>query len=625
MAPITPPINNPSSPLLVGILNKIKTGKALTPGEATYYTAMQHKMSGLPPINAGTAPSTALALGTGDRGSDPAFIAANSMPAPGTADRGADPTFKGYTPPDPSAALAAWAAQRNTAVGTGSNQTGYAPTLDQEQAQYQHNANSQGANPTLNAPAGAAAPAADQSGAANGISMVTHLPDEAMPNVPNVTLAWHDFTPQAQQKVAGAYAPLYQAINQGKTNATAQEKNSSQVVSGLYNNLATQRAADATKTAAQYDATAAASKASDANTIAQVQGAGNSVANQLAQVMAANGISGRQGTTAADELSASLGANSADVNQAQLQASNDATNIAAQKQNQLDYSTNSGAAEQRQGEAAQEGLQNQLTTALGNYDQQTLTTKADQAQQGLTLAQQMAQNDWTAQTGSADQTWNHYNAAMSQAQAKVQQDQANAGLMNQAAGMQINAQSAANQLAEQQSEFNANYNYNVTKLGMDSTAAAAKATADAAQNAATNDVAQQNAISTRINADANAMQQQGTNPNLPSYNPRMDPTSPQYLAAHNPDTMFQNTVLGIVAGGKTDPASTNLAQSWMTLAGQAYADLAARGAARGNAKLGKQEFKQELMNRAAASGGLQPAAAAAVADAWLAAHPEATS
>ena len=78
------------------------------------------------------------------------------------------------------------------------------------------------------------------------------------------------------------------------------------------------------------------------------------------------------------------------------------------KQNQLDYSTNSGQAEQRQGEATQEGLQNQLATTSGKYDQQKpYQHKLMLAQlKGLSLAQQMSQNDWTAQTGSADQTWN---------------------------------------------------------------------------------------------------------------------------------------------------------------------------------------------------------------------------
>ena len=113
------------------------------------------------------------------------------------------------------------------------------------------------------------------------------------------------------------------------------------------------------------------------------------------------------------------------------------------------------------------------------------------------------------------------------------------------------------------------------------------ANATAAQNAAANDIGQQNAVSTRINADANAMQQQGTNPGLPTYNPRLDPTLTNTLLLIILTLQFQNAVLGLVAGGKTDTASTNLAQSWMTLAPASLFHDVCCAAHNGNAKIGR--------------------------------------
>src|SRR5947209_10003400 len=148
------------------------------------------------------------------------------------------------------------------------------------------------------------------------------------------------------------------------------------------------------------------------------------------------------------------------------------------------------------------------------------------------MAQQMSQNDWTAQTGTADQTWNAYNAAMGQTNARIGMDQANAGLMNQAANAQMGGRAAAAQLAEQQAEFNAKQNLDLTQLQMQDQQAQAVAAAKAAQDAATNPIEKQKADAHYISAlgsyYAAMNKQQGTNPNLPVSNPLMDPTNPQY-------------------------------------------------------------------------------------------------
>jgi hypothetical protein len=622
---------------LARILRKISAKQPLTAQETSLYTRMRTLQRGLPDIP---------------------DIQANNVIA-GQSDRGADPAFKS-SHADPSALMSQWARQRTSGIAPSLNQEqswyqhnansqggntykpdppSIAPTLDQEQSWYQHNANSQGGNtyiPNASIPGSPGKPdffpgtdSGGGAGASGDINFVTHLPDEAMPNIPNVSLSWHDFTPQAQQKVAGAYAPLYQAINQGRTNATAQEKNSAAVVGGLYDDLAKQRKSQDATTTAQYNTAAATSKASDDQMVNAVKGAGDSATAQLAQVMAQAGLgNGRQGTAAADELSQQIGTGSQAVQQAQLQAGSDASNVAAQKQNQLDYSANTGAAEQRQGEATQEGLQNQLTTTLGNYDQQRLTTKADEAQQGLTMAQQMSQNDWTAQTGAADQTWNAYNAAMGQTNARIGMDQANAGLQNQAANAEMTGRAAAASLAEQQAEFNSKQSLELAQIQMEDKQKQAVADAKAAQDAAMNPIEKQRADAQYISAVAalnnsqnSANKQQGTDPTQPNYNPLMDPTSAQYLAAHNGNTMYNNTVLGIVSGGRTDKASTDLAQSYMSLADSTYAQVADRANSDGNPGMASQQFTQEFV-KAAQAKGLQPGAAAAVASAWLKAHPE---
>ena len=76
---------------------------------------------------------------------------------------------------------------------------------------------------------------------------------------PTVNLTWHDFTPQAQQKVAGAYALFIKQLTKVRTNAKAQEQNSfcCSLKDCIVICLLLRGPDDATKTAQQYDAAAA--------------------------------------------------------------------------------------------------------------------------------------------------------------------------------------------------------------------------------------------------------------------------------------------------------------------------------------------------------------------------------
>ncbi len=389
---------------------------------------------------------------------------------------------------------------------------------------------------------------------------ITHMPDEQFPDIPNVTLSWHDFTDEAKKKVAGAYAPLYEAISQGKTNATRQSTRSQAITKGMYDQLAASDTAANAAAAKRYDDAMRATAGSDAelqNTIANSGAAANS---DLASTMAAAGLgNGRSGTAAADILSEQIGRDSAAGLAAKTQASANQTELSAQKLSQGDYGDAMVSADRQSGRAAREDLINQLGQVLQQYDQQQLETKGNEAQQALSLNQQMGQNDWTAQTGSADQTWNAYNAAMGQTQAKIGLDETNVGLQNQAAQREIDAQAAAAAAARHNYEFERTAGQadirEADNVAHQQAVLQHQAKVDAAELAYKNaktpiEQAQAQAALIRAQADLTRAQNtapttQGTNPNAPGYDPMKDSTSPEYQAAHNPAILWRQATKGI--------------------------------------------------------------------------------
>jgi len=434
--------------------------------------------------------------------------------------------------------------------------------------------------------------------------LITQLPDEQMPNIPQVTLSWHDFTNQARQKVAGAYAPLYEAINQGKTNATAQERNSDAVIKGMYDQLNARNTADKVATGRQYDAEINATKADNTALEDTIRNAGASANADLASTMAAAGLGGHQGTAAADILSKSVGQDSAAGLAAKTQGNVDLTNVRSQKTNQEDYITNTAAADRQQGEATREGLVNQLSQVLQNYDQQRLQTKGDEAQQALSLNQQMGQNDFAAQQGSNSNTWNAYNAAMGQYQSKVGTDQANVGLANDATRAQIEAAQKQAQLEQNQNQFDLTFGQTEAKNAADAAQHQAEMRTKDELDAKKLGISVEDATTRRINAEtAAARNTQGTNPNAPGYDPMKDTTSPQYLAAHNPVAIYRNSLLGFLK-------SPQRADTMQSIADRVFARMNV-----GGANPSQTAFTNELIKQAK-DYGFTPTEAAMAAEAF---------
>ena len=262
--------------------------------------------------------------------------------------------------------------------------------------------------------AGAQALAAQQ-----GAGMDTIGPDMGSPistySAPEISM--RDFTGQANDLASQAYGPLYDAIQQGKVNATGQYNTSDTVVKGLYDKLVADTKASGANQAQQYDAasTEAAARAKALqDRQAQVYG---DTANTQTALLERLG----QQQAAPQVISGGLQEQAFQQSQAAQQGDAQQQFYQAGKQNSNDFTTGTANAQNTQGTVAREGLVRDLASVLGQYDQQTLGAKSQQATTALDLANQLSNRDLQVQTANAS---NQMGAAQMNQSAQTQAQQA---------------------------------------------------------------------------------------------------------------------------------------------------------------------------------------------------------
>ena len=446
-----------------------------------------------------------------------------SFLTPPQADRGSDPAFQA------------------------ANDTSYAPTLDQEQAQAQANAQPVGSSTyTPNPPVNPGGPNVPSGTASNIPDLITTIPTVALPNAPDIHIGWHDFTTQANQKAAAAYAPLYTAIAGAQTQAQKQAADAGAQVKGMYANLDAQTAKDKTATAANYAGQVAAATKAGQTQQNDISSAFNSTAKDTAAIMAAAGLGNAQGTAAADTMATTANQRTAAQTNAAAASAENVANVKAQGGDQANFLTNTQNADRTAGISAQAGITKDLGNVMQQYANQKLSTTSDQMQQALALNQQMGQNDFGAQTASASQANSQFANAMSRASFQQNANMNAVTLQNAGITNQQNRAAAAAAAAQAAAIAQMNYNEkiysdNVTLAGQQTKATTAQGQTAAATNTANLDRASREAIA--------AMHLDQTNPN-----------SPANLAANNAYTQFQGGIFGIA---NNDPATAQTLEAFI--------------------------------------------------------------
>jgi hypothetical protein len=204
-------------------------------------------------------------------------------------------------------------------------------------------------------------------------------------------------TDEARGVVDPIFAPIFDALNQSKTNIGAQGENSRKIVGGLYEQMVADIASQATENAAQYD---------QSKQTATDQGA--ALNQQIGQ-----NYQGAQSNTA--DLLSKLGIEAAapelltdQANQQGWQQGQAATNTNAQqnyfdtqKQGQASYDTALGQITQNQGAVAQQDILAQVQNALAGVDQQVAQTESQKAQTALDMSTQLSDRDFALQQANA--------------------------------------------------------------------------------------------------------------------------------------------------------------------------------------------------------------------------------
>lgn len=218
------------------------------------------------------------------------------------------------------------------------------------------------------------------------------LPDYTVP-----TLEYRDFTDQARGVVDPIFAPIFDALNQSKTNIGAQGENSRKIVGGLYENMVKDIATQAQANSAQYDQSKQTATDQGAQLNQQIgqnyQGANQNTADLLSKL----GIQ-----AAAPELL------QAGADQQAWQQGQAATNTNAmqnyydqQKQGQASYDTSLGQITQNQGAVAQQDILAQVQNALAGVDQQVAQTESEKAKTALDMSTQLSDRDFQLQQANA--------------------------------------------------------------------------------------------------------------------------------------------------------------------------------------------------------------------------------
>lgn len=291
------------------------------------------------------------------------------------------------------------------------------------------------------------------------MSQYPDMPDLGQYTVPSVTP--QDFSAQANEMAANAYAPYIGAFDQANANATAQAGVSKEALGTLYDKFVQDIAAKSVDQQGEYAAAgnAAGQRATDLGaTIGQnYSGASNQLAAQL----------GSLGLEAAAPQVLDESASDQAWQQSQAAQGGKAQQdyYATQGQGQSDYMRQLGIIQQQQGMAAQSGVDQQLSQFKQNTDLAKSGALSEQAQQAISIANQLADRDLGAQTTNAGFQMQNNQMQMSQAEAQY-----NAQVARWQAAQNLQQQGIENNRAD------AGLQLEVAKAGATSAADATKLT-----------------------------------------------------------------------------------------------------------------------------------------------------
>lgn len=302
-----------------------------------------------------------------------------------------------------------------------------------------------------------------------GQQPVASLPSLNLPDAPTQHVAARDFTDQANQMAASAYAPRYDALNTGSANAQKQYKMSDAVVAGLYKNLASSDAANQAADQARYDQAGKAAQATGTNLNTSVGQTYDANAQQEAALAKQLGLDPRA------NVQQITGANTQSKSQAQAigqqNTAAQVANINSGKQSQSNYDSNVGKADTTQGTVQRENVLNDLNNTLSQYDQQRQDLAGQQASQALDIGQQLTTQDLGVQNSNAGYAQNAYQDALSKAQADYNAQVANQTFQGQQVQQNFDnqqkiasAQAAAAAAQQAQANYQQDYDLNSAKM-----------------------------------------------------------------------------------------------------------------------------------------------------------------
>jgi hypothetical protein len=254
---------------------------------------------------------------------------------------------------------------------------------------------------------------------------------------------------------------MFEALNQGRANSTQQYNTSDGVVKGLYEKLVGDIKTQGQEQAASYDQSsndAAARSQALQDKIGQNYNAAQSQEGALLTQLGAE-------QAAPDMIPDDRGFQQG---QAATAGTAEQDYYGKAKQGNTDYMTSIGAAENTQGTVERQKLLSQLSSVLGQYDQQQLTLTGQQQQSAQDIGMRLSDQDLQLQ---------QLNAGQQQASYQMGQDQRAA----QQAAMDRQYQMGQDQ--RQQANLDRNYELDQNKFKVDTGMAIAKANADQAGEA----------------------------------------------------------------------------------------------------------------------------------------------
>ena len=302
--------------------------------------------------------------------------------------------------------------------------------------------------------AGAAAP-----GSGMETGGISYDPEQFM--VPN--FEYRDFTGQANDQVAGIYAPGYAAIDAAMGRAREGYNRDSVVTAGLYDKLASntadlQSAVNARYSQAATDQAAATQqlKGDIAQNYSSTQQQEAALLQQLGQGEAAQQVLGNNTSESAYQQS-----------QADKLGSAQGAMLAAQGNNEQDYLGKIADANRTAGTTAQQGLMQNLAGVLAQYDQNRFAMQGDQAQAALQLAMRLSENDFSAQQANYGGYRDAYSANNDNAWRQAQMSMEQAQAQQEAQRYAYEQQQAITQQRADQANLDRQYEFDVSKYQTD--------------------------------------------------------------------------------------------------------------------------------------------------------------